>query len=387
MIRILNSLYARLWLAANRFSLSAYQRGLQQILQGYEGRPVFIFPPGLGWVIQLFQRPQQLALALSRQGVLVFYMQPVHPSSSRGFHQEAENLYLCKVPAETFRIIEQPFVHVMTWNALSARSFNNPRVIYDYVDDLEAFDGSRVRLEKDHRQMLGQACLVLATAEQLFLEVQVTRPDSLFVPNGVDYAHFSPAEQDPSYPIPADLAQILNQKKPVIGYHGALARWFDFQLFEQVARKRQDLNFVLIGPDIDGSLRDSGLLSIENIHWLGVKSYQELPAYISNFDAATIPFQLNEITHSTSPIKLYEYLAAGKPVVITPMQESERLNAALPAEGVDEFCRQLDRALQLKTEAPYVTRLKQVAKENTWDQRAVQILQALQNQPQVLLRN
>jgi hypothetical protein len=108
---------------------------------------------------------------------------------------------------------------------------------------------------------------------------------------------------------------------------------------------------------------------------------------VSNFDIAVIPFKLNEITHATSPIKLYEYLAAGKPVVITPMQESMRLNAALVAQGVEDFCRKIDRALILKSDPVYLNELNQMAQENTWDKRARQILQALHNHPKGINRS
>jgi glycosyltransferase involved in cell wall biosynthesis len=377
MPRILNSLYARFWLAANKSSVPQYQGQLQQILLAHENQAVVIFPPGLGWVIQLFQRPQQLAQALARQGVLVFYIEPVHPSSKKGFQQKDENLYLCHVPLETFRILDAPYLHVMTWNERAVQRFNRPMIIYDYLDDLDAFQGDRRRLESAHQKLLRDASLVLATARRLFEQIQVTRPDALLVPNGVDFDHFSSPKKCESWAVPADLAPILAERKPVVGYHGALARWFDFTLFEKVVLNRQDLNFVLVGPEIDNSLRDSSLLNLKNTHWLGTKPYQELPGYVRCFDVAVIPFKVNQITHSTSPLKLYEYLAAGKPVVITPMEESLRLGAALPAEGVDEFCRQLDRAMQLRGDANYLDHLQQIAQENTWDRRASQILQAL----------
>jgi glycosyltransferase involved in cell wall biosynthesis len=383
MSNILNSLYARIWSATNRVNIPLFRSQLQQILRENESQPVVIFPPGLGWVIQLFQRPQQLALALGRQGALVFYVEPIHPSSSRGIHRKGENFYICHIPLESFQILERPYVHVMTWNARAAQSFNRPRIIYDYVDDLDAFEGNREKMESDHRQMVKDAWLVLATARRLFQEVQVTRPDSLLVPNGVDYDHFSPRDQDISRPVPGDLAPILAESKPIIGYHGALAHWFDFELFEIVAFNRQDLKFVLIGPDVDNSLRNSGLLKGRNIHWLGMKSYQELPEYVRKFDVAIIPFKLNEITHSTSPIKLYEYMAAGKPVVITPMQESASLGSALLAEGMGEFCHQLEKALTLKDDAAYTTRLRQIALQNTWNQRASQILKAFKRQSEL----
>jgi glycosyltransferase involved in cell wall biosynthesis len=387
MSRIFNHVYARVWLAANRFSVRAYQSQLKKIIQASGSRLVVIFPPGLGWKIQLFQRPQQLALALARQGALVFYMEPVHPTSTRGFHSYSENLFLCHVPPQAFRVLAEPHVHVMTWNARAVQDFDRPRVIYDYVDDLEAFEGDRRRLENDHQAVLATAWLVLATANRLFQEVLAVRPDTLYVPNGVDTRHFSQASRTGSVPAPDDLAPILAQKKPVIGYHGALAPWFDYALFQEVALQRQDLNFVLIGPQMGSSLQDSGLLKLKNVHWLGQKTYPELPSYVSNFDIAVIPFKLNEITHATSPIKLYEYLAAGKPVVITPMQESMRLNAALVAQGVEDFCRKIDRALILKSDPVYLNELNQMAQENTWDKRARQILQALHNHPKGINRS
>jgi glycosyltransferase involved in cell wall biosynthesis len=380
MSRIFSHVYARVWLAANQFSVPAYKAQLKKIIQASGSRQVVIFPPGLGWKIQLFQRPQQLALALARQGALVFYMEPVHPTSTRGFHSYSENLFLCHVPPQTFRVLAEPHVHVMTWNTRAVRGFNRPRVIYDYVDDLDAFEGDREGLENDHRTMLATACQVLATANRLFQEVLAVRPDALYVPNGVDPRHFSQSSRAGSLSVPGDLAPILAQKKPVVGYHGALAGWFDYDLLQEVALQRQDLNFVLIGPEMGSSLQDSGLLKLKNMYWLGQKTYQELPAYVSNFDIAIIPFKLNEITHATSPIKLYEYLAAGKPVVITPMQESMRLNAALAANGVDDFCRKMDQALILKSDPLYLDELYQIAQENTWDKRALQVLQALNSQ-------
>jgi glycosyltransferase involved in cell wall biosynthesis len=387
MSRIFNHVYARVWLAANRFSVPTYQLQLKKIIQASSSRQVVIFPPGLGWKIQLFQRPQQLALALARQGALVFYMEPVHPTSTRGFHSYSENLFLCHVPPGTFHVLAEPYVHVMTWNTRAVRGFDRPRVIYDYVDDLDAFEGDRGRLENDHRAMLATAWLVLATADRLFQEVLEVRSDALYVPNGVDTRHFSQSSRAGSLSVPGDLAPILAQKKPVVGYHGALAGWFDYDLFQEVALQRQDLNFVLIGPEMGSSLQDSELLKLKNMFWLGQKTYPELPAYVSNFDIAVIPFKLNEITHATSPIKLYEYLAAGKPVVITPMQESMRLKAALVAHEVEDFCRKLDQALILKSDLDYLNELNQIAQENTWDKRALQVLQALHSHSKGLIRS
>jgi glycosyltransferase involved in cell wall biosynthesis len=95
---------------------------------------------------------------------------------------------------------------------------------------------------------------------------------------------------------------------------------------------------------------------------------------LRHFDVATIPFRLNAITHATSPLKLFEYMAACKPVVITPMQESMRYAGVLVARDALEFSAQLDRALEMRHDQTYLATLKRVAQENTWEARARQIL-------------
>ena len=164
----------------------------------------------------------------------------------------------------------------------------------------------------------------------------------------------------------------------MIGYYGALARWFDYPLVEAVATSRPDLVFILIGLDYDGSLKASGLLNLPNVHWLGLRNYSDLPRYLHSFDVAMIPFELNTITHATSPLKLFEYLAGGKPVVVTPMQESLRYEGVLVASNPGEFSRQLDRALELRSSPDYLALIDRVARENTWEVRARHILEALQ---------
>src|SRR5207253_9623223 len=123
----------------------------------------------------------------------------------------------------------------------------------------------------------------------------------------------------PAVPVPNDpvLARLLNSGRPLAGYFGALASWFDYALLDEVARRRPDWNFLLIGPNYDGSLDDQALLRRANVHWVGRQPYELLPGYLRAMDCALIPFLLNDITMATSPLKLYEYLAAGKPVITT----------------------------------------------------------------------
>lgn len=375
--RIARSLRARLWRLTQRRHLPRHRAALQGILREHPGQTVWVFPPSLSWHTQLFQRPQQLALALARRGQLVLYVEPDHSLRPPGFSPLGENLFLCHVPLSAFQPLERPLAYALTWNRKAVAPLEGARLVYDFVDDLEAFPGPRARLERDHRWLLERAELVLATAERLHRQARELRRDVVLCPNGVDYDHFAAARQIGPGPAPPDLRPILDRERPVVGYAGALARWFDHELVREVAGRRDGLTFLLIGPDLDGDFARRGLHDLPNVHWLGMKPYRQLPAYLAHFDVATIPFRVNEITHATSPVKLFEYLAAGKPVVVTPMQESMRYPEVLVAGDAGAFSAQLDEALRRKDDPAYLERIDAVARANTWDVRARQILDAL----------
>ena len=362
-----------------RDSVSRWSSQLTEIAKTTENvREVLVFPPGLDWRVQLFQRPQQLAMALARKGALVFYMEPSSSSRDFGLHEEEDRLYICKVPARVFSRLTDAVIYTLTWNRGHLVNFNVPRLIYDFVDDLQVFHtDDPEELKRDHIELLRRATLVLATAEALHEQVLAERPDALLCPNGVDYDHFAPASATRSGAVPDDLVPLLDDGVPIIGYYGALARWFDYGLLRSVAAARQDLKFVLIGPDFDGSLKRSGLRHLLNVHWLGAKSYGELPSYLRHFDVGIIPFKLNQITHATSPLKLFEYMAGGKPVLVTPMRESMRYRGVIAAEGQEGFSDGIDRALEAGRDSEYLSLIDRVARQNTWQIRAEAILNAL----------
>jgi glycosyltransferase involved in cell wall biosynthesis len=339
-------------------------------------RQTIIFPPGLDWDEHLFQRPQQLARALAGEGALIFYMRPTPDFSQNPFVEISSSLYLCNVPVETFALLESPLIYLLTWNRTYAAAFDTPRIIYDYVDDIRVFDGNYRQLLQEHERLLQEAHLVLTTAKPLYRAAAKLRPDALLCPNGVDYAHFAAAREGVPAAPPADMEPILKRGNPIVGYYGALAEWFDYDLVMELARRRPDISFLIIGPDYDGTMPPS-FLTLPNLDWLGIKPYAHLPAYLACLDVAMIPFQLNEITHATSPLKLFEYMAGGKPVVVTPMQESMRYDGVLVADGPDAFSRRIDDALQLRHDSVYLQRIDHTARTSTWAARAEQILSAL----------
>jgi len=371
-----DSLRARWWRLTERRKTPWHRAALADCLRQPPDLPVIAFPPGLGWQTQLFQRPQQLALALARRGALVFYLEPEHLPIPSGFRQEQERLYRCHVPIETFHGLDRLWVYALTWNWKLVERFSPTRVIYDVVDHLNAFEGNPQTLRQVHERLARTAALVLATSDDLHRQVRALRPDVQLCPNGVDYEHFVRARKPSDALHPADLAPILAAGKPIIGYSGALAAWVDYELVAQVASHCPDLSFVLIGPDHDRSLPAS-LLALPNVYWLGVKPYAELPNYLRYFDVATIPFRLNEVTHATSPIKLFEYMTAGKPVVTTAMQECRGYPEVLIARNESDFVVKLNDALRLRQDPVYLQALDRRARQNTWDIRADTILHAM----------
>ena len=367
--------YQRVHWRLTRQRLSNLRARLTEIIS-QPAKFTLIFPPSLDWTGQLWQRPQHMASALAKCGCRVLFFQHQEHWEQEPFREVQPGLFLCSVPVEVFwELPPSSFcVYAMTWNCRSAIAPNAENLIYDWVDELSVFPGSQARLASDHAEMLKLAGIVLVTARQLLDKTKISRPEALLCPNGVDYEHFAQARQA-QLQAPGDLAMLV-QDKPIAGYIGALARWLDYSLLEELAQKRPDWQFVLVGPDHDRTLPAS-LLKLPNMLWLGAKSYAELPAYLKAFTAALIPFHLNQVTHAVSPLKLFEYMAAGKPVISTPILEATHIPGVLLANNADEFSAHLDQAILLKQDAAYLEQSDLIARQNTWEQRAQVVMDAL----------
>jgi GT2 family glycosyltransferase len=154
---------------------------------------------------------------------------------------------------------------------------------------------------------------------------------------------------------------------PIIGYIGAIADWFDVDLVADAATQRPDWQFVLVGGVFGADT--SVLRSLPNVHLLGQKPYATMPAYLYNFDVCIIPFKVNEITHATDPVKLYEYFSSGKPVVATDMREIRQYSSLVYlANNSSEFISKIESAL---AEEDVQLRMKRVetARVETWSSR------------------
>ena len=235
--------------------------------------------------------------------------------------------------------------------------------IYRMSDDTTAFPDTPRSFGDLEREICGRVDLVLATAHRLAARARdLGARRVLHLPNACEPGLFAgPA------PEPPDLRGVA---RPRAIYAGALDRWFDARLVAETARRLPAWTFLLLGPcraDL------SGLGALPNVRLLGPRPYGELPAYLRASDAGIVPFVVNDLTHAIHPLKVYEYLAAGLPVVTTPMEETASLGAPLRLAGTaEEFARALEDALALSRgpEGERARRERQVfAGRHTWDGR------------------
>lgn len=191
-------------------------------------------------------------------------------------------------------------------------------VVYDCMDELSQFRNAPAELVHWEQRLLKQADIVFTGGYELYLKKSKQHPNVHFFGCGVEYAHFSRA-QDPATPIPADVADLPT---PVIGWFGVVDERVDYDLLAEVAAARPDWSLVLVGPVV--KVDPNTLPQAPNLHWLGGRDYNDLPSYCKAFDVCMMCFALNEATEYINPTKALEYLATGKPVVSTAVADVVR---------------------------------------------------------------
>lgn len=368
-------------IAADPARMAHYQRELAELLATHtDRRGLIIFAPSANWNTPLFQRPHQMALALAEMGYLVLYCVFIDsPDEVETFRELQPNLVLCRAPAQLFRGLDEAVMVSYAHNYPWVKRAQPKRIIYELIDQFEIWPDFPIALLRSyHRQLLARATVVAGTATDLMAELTPSRPDAILCPNGVDYAHFAPVRDAADLPVPDDLRAIVATGKPIIGYYGALAEWFDYPLLAQVARALPEYEFALIGPEYSLKLDETAIFGVENIHWIDAKPYAALPAYLRCFSVATIPFVVNDAINAVSPLKLFEYMAGGKPIVTSDLVECRKYPVVLRATTPDEWVARLREALALSHDSDYLARLDATARENTWQARARQLAAALE---------
>ena len=264
-----------------------------------------------------------------------------------------------------------------------------PRLtVFDCMDELSAFLGAPPLLLEQEQRLLSRADVVFTGGYSLYEAKQKRHPNVYAFPSGIDYDHFAKArpglarsrrgtagmnvsaDRQPSLPDPAD-QQAIGQ--PRIGYSGVLDERLDLLLINQLACHQPDWQFVFLGPVV--KINPDDLPRRPNLHYLGMKAYDELPAYFSHWQATIMPFAISEATRFISPTKTPEYLAAGLPVVSTPIRDVLRTyggwEQVVIADSVSAFEKGLSLVLgkSAGNVQPELDRfLRRQSWDNTWEQ-------------------
>jgi UDP-galactopyranose mutase len=222
-------------------------------------------------------------------------------------------------------------------------------IVYDCMDELSAFEGASPELRRLEAQLLMRADIVFTGGMSLYEAKHKQHSNVHAFPSAVEVEHFAKARR--GITDPADQRDIPH---PRLGFFGVIDERLDRDLVAELARQRPEWQLILVGPVV--KIDPESLPRAPNIHYLGRKAYDDLPLYIAGWDAALMPFALNAATRFISPTKTPEYLAAGKPVVSTPIVDVVRgwghLNAVAIATTPDEFVRASERALRLAAGGP-----------------------------------
>jgi glycosyltransferase involved in cell wall biosynthesis len=358
---------------------SFYLEQLDAVIERLQtSKGAVIFLPSVSWKVVNTQRTHHLAREFARQGYVSIFDGSNSTDEVSGFKEVEPNFFLYRGSGSILPRIADPILWTLTYNFDRRDAYRPAHTIYDWIDDFEVFPFDRAFLERNHERALREADLVVSVARRLHDQAANVRPDALYLPNGVEYEHFAVPPAQSSDDEPNDIEPAW-RTKPIAGYYGAIAEWFDYELLEAVARLRPDWNFLLIGPMHDSSLRERGQLMLKcpNIRWMGQRDYGQLPGYLRVFDVAMIPFAINNITLSTSPLKLYEYFAGGKPVIATPMPECEAFSEVHIARDAREFSNALDAARVEAQDDQFRDRQRQLGLENSWASRVKQVLEQI----------
>ena len=197
-------------------------------------------------------------------------------------------------------------------------AFNEIAVVYDCMDELAQFRFADPDLTRRERLLLANADVVFTGGRKLYEAKRRYHDNVHFFGCGVDATHFGKARSD-STEIPTDIASLPS---PVFGYFGVVDERVDYELLALLAERNPNASIVMVGPVV--KVDPSSLPAAPNIHWLGMRDYAQLPAYVKGFDACLMPFALNEATEFINPTKTLEYMAAGKPIVSTALADVRR---------------------------------------------------------------
>src|SRR4051812_4554789 len=348
----------------------------------------------LGWD-WVWQRPQQFHSRLSERHRILFVESPVpRPglTAARASLRETSdypNILLLQmempehrwpdgawVDRERRRLVQSvlngplsaDFSQPVQWfyDPMAVTAFaghlNESAIVYDCMDQLSQFRGAPAELARRERELLAIANVVFAGGPKICAEKRQYNSNCYSIGCGVDAAHFAKA-RDPMTEIPLDVAHLPG---PVFGYIGVVDERLDYDLIAKLADENREGSVVMVGPWTKVDRAD--LPERANLHWLGARDYTDLPAYAKRFDVCLMPFALNEATEFINPTKALEYMATGRPIVSTPIEDVVRQyeDVVKIVATADKFVAACHRAAECPNRVGVRRGLK-LASWNSWE--------------------
>jgi glycosyltransferase involved in cell wall biosynthesis len=338
----------------------------------------------------VFQRPQHLMTRLAEHYNILFVEEPVH-HEGQAFLQKNEvtkNITVCRphTPIQqwgfhddqlpTLQALladlvpqgERPVVWFYTPMALPLlQSFDPALVIYDCMDELASFKNPPKQLLQRESALLNIADICFTGGPSLYESKRNRHANAYCFSSSVDAKHFRQAlDKSNSHPAQAEVAH------PRLGFYGVIDERFDTDLIKEVAAARPDWQIVLVGPVV--KIDPANLPQGANIHYMGQRTYDELPKFLAGWDVCLLPFALNESTKFISPTKVLEYMAAELPSVSTPITDVKvpYSHVVEIANDAQEFIAACDRMLALDDaqKADLAERMRKVVANTSWDKTA-----------------
>jgi glycosyltransferase involved in cell wall biosynthesis len=327
------------------------------------GRRLNILCPGISAWSWMVQRPQQLLRAAARAGHRCFYVEPASGPSA-GVREVEPGVLVYSDLAAAARDAGGAYTLYFT-NLMIADRVAELRagpVLFDAVDDFPGMEAQLARCGKlaDH---------VICTSQGVRERLQAGGIDAALVPNACDYAHW--ASETSERPLEVD---VLPTPRAV--FIGAVAQWVDVGLVAACAEAVPDAAFLLIGPHLTAAYRASGAPT--NVWAFGIRPYATLPLYAHAADVLLLPFREDQQeARAANPVKLWEYLATGRPIVSTSIPEVLPLDPLVRVASGQDFVAAVRNALRSGPDDGLAAARRRIAAENTWDQRWRQIEEVL----------
>lgn len=368
-----------------RRSVEGNTPAFKETLDIDESNKSVIVLPNIPWNYR-WQRPQQIFSRLAKKGLNIFYISPIttdkeylskienniyevhlktrtegnvlrdfhlNPDNENDFVESMKRLLGKYLKKESWLFVLHP-----VWKNIAFR-IEKVKRIYDLMDLYSGFENAKKSIIEGEEELISNSDIVLATAQDLYEHAKVKNKKTYLVRNGCDFDVFSNLAKNGS------LDGL--EERPIIGYFGAITQWFDVKTLEYVIKKNKDKYFVFLGSVDTRNVRR--LYKYSNVYFLGEVRHSDLPGYLAYFDICIIPYVLNDLILSTNPVKFYEYVASGKPVISADLPELRQYSdICYLYKDEEEFNTYIPKAINEKDVNLSQKRVK-IAQENGWEER------------------